>query len=108
MNPFVFGVGAVLLYSLLYVTRLVPRWLSVWGLVGAAAVFAFSLLMFYGGGTKLLAIPIGVQEMVLAGWLIVRGFDVSALASAAEPRAEKTTARGARQAPVPDLSGAHS
>lgn len=86
LNPFVFGLGAVLLYSLLYATRLVPRWLSVWGFAGAAAVFAFSLLRFYGKGTVLLAVPIGVQEMVLAGWLIARGFDVSALAGWAPTR----------------------
>ena len=108
LNPFVFGLGAVLLYSLLYATRLVPRWLSVWGLAGAAAVFAFSLLRFYGKGTELLAVPIGVQEMVLAGWLIVKGFDTSAVASEAAPRAEKTTSRGARQTPVLDLPGTRS
>ena len=100
LNPFVFGLGAVLLYSLLYATRLVPRWLSVWGLAGAAAVFAFSLLQFYGEGTMLLAVPIGVQEMVLAGWLIARGFDMSAPAGEAEPRAEAKPARDLRETPV--------
>lgn len=108
LNPFVFGLGAVLFYTLLYTARLVPRWLSVWGLASAAAVFAFALLKMYGGGTMLLAVPIGVQEMVLAGWLIARGFNVSALASEAAPRAEKTTSRGARQVPVLDLPGTHS
>jgi hypothetical protein len=100
LNPFVFGLGAVILYVLLYQTRLVPRWLSVWGLVGAAGVFVFSLLMFYGGGTKLLAIPIGVQEMVLAGWLIVRGFDVSALTSQAAKRRDAAPARDLRETPT--------
>jgi len=108
LNPIVFFLGAVLLYSLLYTSRLVPRWLSLWGLLGAAAVFAFALLKLYGGGTMLLAVPIGVQEMVLAGWLIVRGFDAAALAGvtadgAAQetgPRAPKAKARGRREAPV--------
>jgi len=100
LNPFVFGLGAVLLYSQMYATRLVPRWLSVWGLVGAAAVFAYSLLRFYGEGTMLLAVPIGVQEMVLAGWLIVRGFDVSALAGETAPGAKAAPARGLRATPA--------
>lgn len=100
MNPFVFGLGAVLFYSLLYATRLVPRWLSVWGLVGAGAVFAYALMRMYGGGTMLLAVPIGVQEMVLAGWLIVRGFDTAALTSEAGPRTVRATARSLREAAV--------
>jgi len=105
MNPFVFGLGAVLFYSLLYTARLVPRWLSVWGLVGAAAVFAFSLLQFYGVGSALLAVPIGVQEMVLAGWLLARGFDTSSLASEAAARAQAKPARGLPVAPVLDHPG---
>lgn len=113
LNPFVFGLGAMILYGLLYTTRLVPRWLSVWGLAAAALVFAFSLLRFFGGGSLLLAVPIGVQEMVLAGWLIVRGFDVRGLAGEAAPAGEAVaasaavarealpSARAPRHAPVP-------
>ena len=78
LNPVVFGAGGLLLYGLLYRSRLVPRWLSVWGLGGVMLVFAYGVLRMYGGGSMALAIPIGVQEMVLAGWLIVKGFDFSA------------------------------
>jgi hypothetical protein len=78
LNPIVFGLGGMLLYGLLYRSRLVPRWLSVWGLVGVVLVFAYGLLRMYGGGSMALAVPIGVQEMVLAGWLIVKGLDFSA------------------------------
>ena len=114
LNPFVFGFGAVLLYTLLYTSRLVPRWLSVWGLAGAAAVFAFALLKMYGGGTMLLAVPIGVQEMVLAGWLIVRGFSTAALSSEpaaareTAPRTERTAARDLPVAPVGGRLGTQS
>jgi hypothetical protein len=76
LNPVVCGLGALLLYSLLSRSRLVPRWLSGWGLVAAALVFAFGLLRMYGGGSMLLALPIGVQEMALAGWLIAKGFSM--------------------------------
>jgi hypothetical protein len=120
LNPIVFTLGAVLLYSMLYTARLVPRWLSVWGLAGAAAVCAFALMKMYGGGTMLLALPIGVQEMVLACWLIAKGFDAAALASlgsevssetraraqsAAGPRAPQATARGPQPVPVLDRPG---
>ena len=76
LNPVVSGLGALLLYSLLYRSRLVPRWLSVWGLASAALVFVFGLLRMYGGGSLVLALPIGVQEMALAGWLIAKGFSM--------------------------------
>ena len=76
LNPVVSGLGALLLSSLLYRSRVVPRWLSVWGLAAAALVFAFGLLRMYGGGSVVLALPIGVQEMALAGWLIAKGFSV--------------------------------
>lgn len=78
------GVGALILYSLLYVTRLVPNWLSVWGLIGAGLVIVRGLLEMYGldlNGVAqgLFAAPIAINEMVLAIWLIVKGFDSDAL-----------------------------
>jgi hypothetical protein len=74
LNPVVFGSGALIFYYLLYCSRLVPRWLSAWGLVGALAILAFGLLGMYGDSLLYLAAPIGVQEMALAVWLIAKGF----------------------------------
>lgn len=74
------GAGGLLLNSLLWIGRLVPRWLSAWGLVGASFILAYgALVAIHGGMTEvpqgdLLAIPILVQEMAFAGWLIIRGF----------------------------------
>jgi len=93
LNPVVSGLGALLLSSLLYRSRVVPRWLSVWGLAAAALVFAFGLLRMYGGGSVVLALPIGVQEMALAGWLIAKGFSV--------PESRRVTER---QSAAPALS----
>jgi len=75
-----FGVGATLYYSLFYRSRLVPRWLSAWGLVAIASLMISVVLVISGvvepmsQAQILLAAPIGVQEMVLAGWLIAKGF----------------------------------
>lgn len=79
------GLGGLILYTLLYRSRLVPRWLSVWGLLAAALILVRGLLEMFGielsGVVQgVLAAPIGIQEMVLAVWLIVKGFDTSALA----------------------------
>lgn len=86
-----FGVSALLLNYVLYQTRLVPRWLSMWGFVGALLVFALLLAEFIG-----IAVPeysdivIAVQEMVFAGWLIVKGFNLSAVEP---PTAESESGR---------------
>jgi hypothetical protein len=82
-----FLLGALMYYYLLYQARLVPRWLSGWGLVGAGLALVATV---YSGFTQdfgfttlntALNAPIGVQEMVLAVWLIVKGFDPAAVTS---------------------------
>jgi hypothetical protein len=66
-------------YSLLYRSRLVPRWLSIWGLIGVPMWFAAGVLAASGSDPTsmipvLLNLPIALNEMVLAVWLIVKGF----------------------------------
>ena len=82
----VFSVNALMVSYLLYQSRLVPRFLSVWGLIGAPLILAAGLLIMFGFPrfspiSALLALPIASFEMVLAGWLIVKGFNPSAIAS---------------------------
>jgi hypothetical protein len=80
LDPLVFGTDAAILYYLTYRSRLIPRWLSLWGLVGAPLVFAVGLLGMFGIQMTYLAVPIAVQEMAMAVWLIARGFNPSAVA----------------------------
>ena len=74
------GLGAVTLNYVLYRSRLVPGWLSLWGLVGGALLFLYGVLGILGVDTglgspwMLLAMPIAVEEMVFAGWLLTKGF----------------------------------
>jgi len=75
----VFGITALILNYLLYQTKLVPRWLSIWGFMGAIVLIAYDMLWIFGFDAPMfLALPIGLQEMVFAGWLIVKGFNSSA------------------------------
>ena len=74
-----FSLGSLLFYYLFYQSRLVPRWLSVWGLAGAALYLASPLLDMFGHGFGILMAPLAVAELVLAVWLIVRGLNSSAL-----------------------------
>jgi len=78
----VWSLSALILNYLLYQRKLIPRWLSVWGFLGAALSFANYLPEFFGiDSIEILFLPIGVQEMVFAVWLIVKGFNPSAIAS---------------------------
>ena len=82
-----FSVGALMYYTIFYQAKLIPRWLSGWGLVGAALCLTsgilvmFHIIDFFTPVQVVLNIPIGLQEMVLAVWLIVKGFNSSAIAS---------------------------
>jgi len=84
--PLVFSLGASMYYYIFYQTKLVPRWLSGWGLVGATLCLASSLLVMFSligsfsTSQVVLNLPIAVQEMALAVWLIVKGFNPSAIA----------------------------
>lgn len=77
--PFV--LGALMFYLLLYRSRLVPRWLSTWGLVGAALYVVAPLGSMFELSLGVSMAPLAVQEMVMAVWLIARGFNRSAIAA---------------------------
>jgi len=85
----VFPLGALLFYYVLYQSKLVPRWLSGWGLVGAVLYWAASLLVMFALITPLSTIhiilqaPLGLQEIALALWLIFKGFTPTATTSEA-------------------------
>ena len=75
--PFV--LGPLMFYVLLYQSRLVPRWLSTWGLVGAALYIVPALGSMFGLSLGVLMAPLAVQEMVMAVWLIAKGFNPRAV-----------------------------
>jgi len=78
-------VATPILNYLLYQSRLVPRWISILGLIGVA-LLALGLLLGVGDPTRgfqvgqLLVIPIILWELTFATWLIVRGFSPAAVA----------------------------
>lgn len=78
----VFGISAVVLNYMLLRTNLVPKLISVWGLVGGAFLFLLGAMKVLGMDVTAIEIaftvPIALNEMVLAVWLILKGFNVSA------------------------------
>ena len=85
----VFSIGGMMIYVLFYQTRLVPRWLSGWGFIGAVLYFIAHLDGIFGSqqvlsvnlGLGFLMAPLAIQEMVFAVWMIVKGFNPSAIAA---------------------------
>jgi Domain of unknown function (DUF4386) len=84
INGIVFSVGTLMIFTLFYQTRLIPRWLSGWGLIGAVLYFIAEIVSMLsplhtspdiGVGIGLLIIPTAIQEMVFAVWMIVKGFN---------------------------------
>jgi len=88
------GLGGFFIYYPLYELKLVPRVLSVWGLIGSACVLLYGLLGLFGLTAdsvtlNVLAAPIAILEMVFAVWLIVKGFTPSATADTLNKVKEK-------------------
>jgi len=79
------GINAVLLGSLMYKSRLVPRWLPVLGLIGAPIIFASVIAKYFGVYDELsvwsglAALPIAVWEFSLGVYLTVKGFKPCAI-----------------------------
>ena len=82
---FAFCLGAFMYYFLFFQSRLIPRWLSGFGIVAIILVMTACVLALFSGNRITsyipLEIPIAIQEMVMAIWLIVKGFNPSAIAS---------------------------
>jgi hypothetical protein len=79
-----FSLGALLFYYALNRSRLVPRWLTIWGLAGVVPVLTWNLLGVFGinlSAGMILALPIILNEIFLGIWLILKGFEPSAFAS---------------------------
>jgi hypothetical protein len=77
-----FALSALVLNFTLYQSKIVSKWLSVWGLVGAIIYIPAELLALFGIDQFLfLAVPIGIQEMAFSIWLIIKGFNSFAISS---------------------------
>jgi hypothetical protein len=84
-----FSVGALMYYAVFFTSRIIPRWLSGWGFLGALLAMAATIYAAFtnsfdtGMVHTYLSLPIALNEMVLAFWLIIKGF--SPVASAQSP-----------------------
>lgn len=79
---FAFSLGALMYYSVFYRSRLIPRWLSAWGVAAVMLMLVACVSALFSGNPVtsyvIFILPIAIQEMVLAVWLIAKGFSSSA------------------------------
>jgi hypothetical protein len=85
LGVFSFNVGAFMYYYLFFQSRLIPRWLSGWGIFAVTLMMVACVLALLSDrpitGYTFLVLPIALQEIVLAVWLIVRGFSTPTVES---------------------------
>lgn len=97
LSAVVFSIGSLMINLLLYQMRVVPRWLSGWGLAGSILYFAAPFACIFSPQHPALSLdssvgfllgPLAVQEMVFAGWLLAKGFNLPSrlVPSAADPQ----------------------
>ncbi len=71
-------------YYVLYNLKLVPRFISIWGLIGVALMLTGILLTIFDQGTHdtemMLLVPLGLNRLFLAIWLLTKGFNSSEIA----------------------------
>jgi hypothetical protein len=81
-HAYIFAVAALIFYYLLYQSKLIPRWISVWGVIAAILLILVNLLEVMGiiPALMILYLPIILNEVVLAIWLMVKGFNPSEIA----------------------------
>ena len=83
VNAFIFGIGALIFYTALYKYRLIPRWISGFGIAAILLHIASGVLVLFGlqepfdTGSLIMNLPIAVQEMLMAVWLIIKGFQIT-------------------------------
>lgn len=91
---FTSGTNTVLMAYLMYQSGLVPRFIPVLGFIGGPLVFASNAAVMFGlypqisTWAGLAAIPVFAWEVSLALWLIVKGFNATAVAARAETRGQ--------------------
>ncbi|MFN2184743.1 MAG: DUF4386 domain-containing protein [Anaerolineae bacterium] len=81
LTPIFFSLAALLLYIFLYQTKLVPRFISMWGLIAVVALFTWNMVEAFGlhiSAGMVFALPMILNEVFLGLWLLVRGFNGSA------------------------------
>jgi len=73
-----FSIGAFMFYYLLYKSKLIPRFISVWGLIGVTLVLTANIFELSDNSLGMLIyMPMGLNELFLGIWLLIKGLNLS-------------------------------
>ena len=78
IHIYFFIIGALFFYLLFYRTRLIPRFISVWGIIATIILFIVTIIKLFGVDLNILnalVLPMILNELFLACWLIIKGFN---------------------------------
>lgn len=74
-----FSLGAILFYILLYRSKLVPRWLSLWGLITVLPLPVVTVTAIFDINTLfVLFLPYFPFEFVIGTWILIKGIPEAA------------------------------
>ncbi len=74
----IWGLGGLIFSYLLFVSKIVPRWLSIWGIIGYVIFISGAFFALFGINIDvILDIPGGLFEIFLSIWFIIKGFNMS-------------------------------
>jgi hypothetical protein len=76
LHVLAFCLGAILFYILLYQSKVVPKWLSLWGLITVIPVLAGTLTAIFDVHLPFIFfLPYFPFELVIAIWILVKGIE---------------------------------
>jgi len=81
------ALNALLIGSVMYRSRLLPRWIPTLGLIGAPLLLVSAIATLFGaweqisGPSFLLTLPIGIWELSFGVYMTVKGFKLSPIAA---------------------------
>lgn len=79
-----FCFSAAMFYYLLFKSKLLPQFISIWGMIGIVLLFIEVMSNIFGHsiGGILIMLPMGLNEIFLGMWLIIKGFDTNIIGNA--------------------------
>ena len=79
-----FCFGALIYYCIFTQSNLIPRWISIWGIIAILTHIVSVILIIFGADSwsnfdLVLNLPIFLNELILGSWLIFKGFNKEAI-----------------------------